>query len=61
MKSTFTILILLSVMSYFAYLALYCRHDGKKKGMARPIMVLKYGSLVVVPILLVVGVFSFLR
>lgn len=60
MKNTLLILILLVVMAFLAYLSLYCRFDGKSKGMAHPVRVLGYGSFIVLPIICAVGAIAYI-
>lgn len=36
-------------LSLIAYIALYCRHDGAKIGMMKPVKVLGYSMFVIIP------------
>lgn len=59
MKNTLIVLILLVVMTFLAYLSLYCRFDGKSKGMAHPARVFGYGSFFALPIIFVAGLVAY--
>ncbi|MFR3791427.1 MAG: hypothetical protein ACLTWO_05845 [Blautia massiliensis (ex Durand et al. 2017)] len=56
MNNTVTVFVLLAVMAMLAYLALYFRNDGAKKGLPKPSVVLKYGIIIVALFLFAVAI-----
>lgn len=52
MKNTIMACGVIVVLALLAYVSLYLRHDGAKKGMAKPTTVLKYSAFIGIPLLM---------